>query len=104
MPDETRCFLWDKKKVEVIYNGIDVGSFSKKQGADLKKLKIGLGFKEDDLLIGNIARFSPEKDQTTLLYAFASILKKKKDYAPKLRLFFVGDGADKNKLIALVEN
>ena len=30
--DETRCFLWDKKKVEVIYNGIDIGSFSKRQG------------------------------------------------------------------------
>jgi len=101
--DETRFFLWNKKKVEVIYNGIDIDSFSKKQGTDFKKLKVDLGFGENDFLIGNIARLSPEKDQTTLLYAFASILKKKKEYASKLRLFFVGDGVDKNKLIALAE-
>jgi len=75
--DETRLFLWNKKKAEVIYNGIDIGGFSKRQGTDLKKLKVDLGFGENDFLIGNIARLSPEKDQTTLLYAFASILKKK---------------------------
>jgi glycosyltransferase involved in cell wall biosynthesis len=101
--DETRIFLWNKKKVEVIYNGIDTDIFSRKNDANIKNLKITLGFNDNDLLIGSIGRLSKEKDQATLIFTFASILKKKKEYASKLRLFFVGDGADKNKLMALVE-
>jgi glycosyltransferase involved in cell wall biosynthesis len=101
--DETRFFLWNKKKMGVIYNGIDIDIFSKKNDANIKNLKITLGFNDNDLLIGNIARLSQEKDQATLISAFAFLLKKGDEHAHKLRLFFVGEGPDKNKLIALAE-
>ena len=103
MPMKPGFFLWNKKKVEVIYNGLDIGSLLKRQGADLKKIKVDLGFGENDFLIGNIGRLSQEKDQATLISAFAFLLKKGDEHAYKLRLFFVGEGPDKNKLIALAE-
>ena len=95
-----RCPYAIRARIALAYANIRV----EEREVDLKKLKTDLSFNDNDFLIGNIARLSVEKDQATLITAFALLLKKSNVDPSKLKLFLVGTGEDKDKLVALVES
>lgn len=68
-------------------NGIDVGRFSFDEGKR-KGARVELGLSDTTFLIGNIGRFSPQKNQVFLLRAFASVAKR----CPDSKLLLVGVG------------
>ncbi len=83
--------------IDVIYNGIEpVPSCSKEE---LDGLRNTLGFEEDTLIFGTIARFDPIKNQTMMLRAFAKARAKNNN----IKLVLVGDGPERNTLEALVD-
>ncbi len=86
------------EKVTVIHNGIDLKEFnSTYQSYPEEKKKIGL---EASFVIGTVSRLSPEKDQTTLIKAFAKVAA----VETTAKLVFVGDGPSKNVLQALAKS
>lgn len=68
-------------------NGIDVGRFSFDKGKR-KDARAEFGLSDSTFLIGNIGRFSPQKNQVFLLRAFASVAKR----CPDSKLLLVGVG------------
>jgi glycosyltransferase involved in cell wall biosynthesis len=100
--DECRPFLLRKEKLSCIPNGIDPRRFALSQREENRRLtRAQLGLQESDLVIGNIARLSMEKDQAMLLRAFKILtgLSKQQSY----RLLVVGDGPDELDLITLAK-
>lgn len=84
-------------KIEVIHNGIDCESYQVK--IDKAEKRKELGIREKDLVIGNVARFFPNKDQECLLKAFRIV----SDRVPESKLLIAGDGPLKNSLFQLRE-
>lgn len=81
------------KKTMVIYNGIDIDKYSNQQnGSEAKK---ALNIEPSTLVVGTVARLSPEKDQYTLIEAFSKMVNKIDD----AKLIFVGDGVLKEELV-----
>jgi L-malate glycosyltransferase len=82
-------------KNEIIINGIDETIYKKDEAKRiLGRLQFGF---DDEIVIGHVARLSPEKDQETLLKAFAQVAKQ----IDKARLVIVGDGRLRDGLWAL---
>lgn len=82
----------NSNKFKVLLNGIDIEKFKyseNKRQLIRKELKIN-----DNFVIGNIARFSKEKNHLLLLEIFSEIVKKRKDAV----LLLVGDGEYKKKI------
>jgi sugar transferase (PEP-CTERM/EpsH1 system associated) len=84
------------RKIRVIYNGIIPELYDRPCDTKLKKQELSIG--EGDLIIGNVARFSPPKDHETLIRAFKSI----SQTIPSARLLLVGDGPLENTIRGLV--
>ena len=89
------------KKVNIIGTGIDIErffktSFTKKQVNDLRK-KYGL--KEEDFVVGTVARVAKEKSIDKIIITFKEILKE----IPKAKLLIVGDGPDREELQKLTK-
>lgn len=86
-------FFFIKKKIKVIYYGIDLKSIKK-----LKKEKIPEEeerfFNTKTLNIISIGRFEEQKDFSTLIKAFSSVKKSFKG----AKLFLIGDGTQKESL------
>ncbi|GEA02398.1 N-acetyl-alpha-D-glucosaminyl L-malate synthase [Alteromonas sp. KUL17] len=72
-------------KVDVIYNGIK--PLMVKQN-DVDALRTQLGFNENDIILGTIARFDPIKNQLMMINAFADVAKDQ----DAIYLLLVGDG------------
>ena len=87
-----------RKKVKIIYNGIDVEHF-KDDGFD-QSYKKSLGFPMDSYIIGSIARFNRDKDFETLVEAFAKIYTK----YPHAWLLLVGGGETLSDIKQLVND
>lgn len=89
-------WLGEKVRIVTINNGVDVKMFSKAR--PLKRQDLGV--KNDCIIILMTARFTPSKDQKTLVKAYSLI-------EPSLRknvyLFFAGDGPLKKEVEELVE-
>jgi len=85
-----------RKKIQVIYNGIL--PLSRNQ-PEADKIRESLGIPKDAFVAGTVSRLDPVKNQTMMLRAFAEFLKT----CPNSYLLMVGDGPDKEKLIALAE-
>lgn len=87
--DAATYFGFDRHGGEWRYvpNGIDVGRFSFDEGKR-KDARAELGLSDSTFLIGNIGRFSPQKNQVFLLRAFASVAKR----CPDSKLLLVGVG------------
>lgn len=87
--DAAAYFGFDRYGGEWRYvpNGIDVGRFSFDMGKR-KDARTELGLLDSTFLIGNIGRFSPQKNQAFLLRAFASVAKR----CPDSKLLLVGVG------------
>lgn len=79
-----------------IYSGLDLDPY--RNPPSLAEAKVRLGFAEDDVVVGNVARMWPEKALHTLVEAAKRLSPK----YPKLRIVFVGDGVLEDALRAQV--
>lgn len=79
------------KKVEIIYNGIDIEKFKSSAGSPVRER---LGIPQGIPVIGTVGRLHPQKGQKYLLGA-VSVLKNK---FPELRLLLAGDGPLRKEL------
>jgi sugar transferase (PEP-CTERM/EpsH1 system associated) len=75
-----------RERLHTVLNGIDTDEFQ--HASSTQALKAPLGFSPEHRLIGTVARLSKEKDQATLLRAFARLSPRR----PEARLLVVGDG------------
>jgi glycosyltransferase involved in cell wall biosynthesis len=75
---------WNKRKIETLWNGIDVKRFAY-HGPALRGPAI------------TVSRLSPEKDLTSMLHAVYLVVKTK----PEFKLRIVGEGKERPKLEAL---
>ncbi|HVE43847.1 MAG TPA: glycosyltransferase family 4 protein [Gammaproteobacteria bacterium] len=97
--DDMRNSLWGipKDRIITLYNVIDITmmepALQNKQAARKK-----LGLQEGDFVFGQLARLVPNKDQESLIQAFAEIKKR----CPTAKLIILGDGALENKLRQMV--
>lgn len=87
------------KKMVVIPNGFDLAIFTPNRTARAN-LRQELGLAPDTLLIGNIARYDPQKDHKTFLQAVAEIY----DDIPRVHFVFAGDGIswDNDELVGYI--
>ena len=69
-----------------LYNGIDADLWRRKNGNAI--LRIEFGLREDDFLIGTVARIDPDKDLPT----FYKVVKLVRAQVPNARFVIVGDG------------
>ena len=74
--------LYKDDNFNVIYNAIDINKFRHSEFPYLSQIK------KDDIVYGNIARFSYEKNHEFLLDVFSNIKKRQKN----AKLLLVGDG------------
>lgn len=85
-----------RRKVQVIYNGINVNTENFKDNGSLRK---ELNIAEDTKVLGTISRLDPIKNQPMMIEAFAEVLKTN----PNTILLIVGDGPERNKLETLCQ-
>ena len=78
-------------RVEQIYNGVDLGRFTRPTGC--RVLPQGCPFKEKDLfVVGTVGRMQTIKAQPLLAAAFVRALQRQPGLRDRLRLVMVGDG------------
>jgi len=77
------------KEIDILHSAIDPSEFE--IPITQKEARQKMGFPENDFIFGMIARFSKEKDQPRLLYAFKKFL----DSGKNAKLVLVGDGPNK---------
>jgi glycosyltransferase involved in cell wall biosynthesis len=77
----------DPKKISLIHLGLDPEQ-NKKDPETRRKIRDEFAVKEDEILIGNVARMVPFKGQEYLIRAYPEVLKA----FPKSLLMVVGDG------------
>jgi len=82
-----------KDKVQTLYNAIDVAEVEAGQ-LDKKEARRFLGLDEKAFIVGNVGRLHPDKDQATLIKAFAEFNKK----APLSQLVILGKGRLESEL------
>ena len=82
-------------KLVVIPNGVNTSLFA--PGEPNRDLMQELGLVPGMPVVGAIARFSTDKDQTCLVRAFAKVLERR----PDLQLLLVGDGETRSSVEAL---
>jgi glycosyltransferase involved in cell wall biosynthesis len=87
-----------KRKVQVIFNGIDLEQF--RQVGDPAALRASLGIPADAPVIGTTGRLNEIKRQDVLIHGFALL----RDKVPNARLVLVGEGDLREELTALVES
>jgi len=83
-------------KIQTLYNAIDVAEVESRQ-LDKKQSRVFLGLNDKAFVIGNVGRLHPDKDQTTLIKAFAGFNKK----VPGSQLAILGSGRLEETLKAL---
>jgi phenylacetate-CoA ligase len=84
--------------LSTIINGIDENLYKRDEAKRIDgRKKLGL---TDEVVFGNVARLSPEKDQETLLRAYAQVIKR----SAKTKLIIVGDGPLKEHLKDVAKN
>ncbi len=88
----------DAAKLRIVYNGIDP-TWIDGGGDDPAATRRELGVAPDETVIGTIAVLRPEKDHPTLLRAFRRVV----DQRPDVRLALVGDGPERARLEALID-
>jgi len=98
---ELRAFMvaegFRASHVEVIHNGIDAGP-AVEPGAR-ERARQGLGLAPTGMVIGSVARFDPIKRFDVLVRAFQVLVREE----PGARLVLVGDGPERERLEALVD-
>lgn len=85
------------ERMAVVWNGIDQGEAPGE--AEQGRARALLGVQPEDIAIGTIGRLDPVKDFATLIRAFATAHR----VDPRLRLFVIGDGAERAALAGTIE-
>jgi glycosyltransferase involved in cell wall biosynthesis len=97
--DDARKSLpnYKAQNIQTVHNHIDV---EKNRSVLLSRddARAQLGLDESSFVIGNVGRLHPDKDQTTLIEAFALALPK----TPSAKLVIIGDGRLKGELENLI--
>jgi glycosyltransferase involved in cell wall biosynthesis len=88
---------YPRKKVQVLYNGIDLEAFSRGASREAARSKLGLPLDGD--VVGVVARLDPVKNHAMLFRAFKEVEKS----LPKAVLLVVGDGPERARLQELVD-
>jgi glycosyltransferase involved in cell wall biosynthesis len=90
---------FESRGARVIANGIDVQRFAPLPGVRAR-VRASLGLRDDELVVGNAARFDPSKDHAALLRAFAQL----SAIMPAARLVLCGSQVDESNpaLVALM--
>lgn len=89
-------------KSEVIHHGFDPAFSAEVSTEDVARVRTAWGVSDDELLIGTVARLSPEKSLDTLLRAFAAYLASAQSPA-SARLVLVGRGPLESELRGLAD-
>ncbi|MBP3652581.1 MAG: glycosyltransferase [Clostridia bacterium] len=79
-----------RKDYKVLQNGVDLTQF-RFNPQIRSELRAKLGICDDQLLLGHVGRFMPQKNHSFLLEIFAGVVEKK----PDARLMLIGDGANR---------
>ena len=98
--DETRAALpaWPASHIETLYNRIDVDAVKAAQ-LPREAARAALGLPPQGWVVGNVGRLHPDKDQASLIRAFAAALPK---LPPGSLLAMMGSGRLENALKELV--
>lgn len=83
------------EKLRTIPNGVEVARFQSARPIP----RAALGWHDDDVVIGCVARLEPEKGHDVLLDAFRRLY----DRNRHARLLFVGDGGERERLAATAD-
>lgn len=85
--EASKNIFYKTKKVEIIYNGVNMKEFMFNEKERVNKRK-ELGILDDEFVIGHVGRFAEVKNQIFLINIFEEYLKRN----PNSRLVFIGDG------------
>jgi glycosyltransferase involved in cell wall biosynthesis len=101
MRDDIRASLpaWPASHIETLYNRIDVDAVKAAQ-FPREVARAALGLPPQGWLVGNVGRLHPDKDQATLIRAFAAALP---ELPPGSLLAIMGSGRLENELKALAD-
>jgi glycosyltransferase involved in cell wall biosynthesis len=93
------AFGYRPRSCRVIANGCDVERF-RPDAALRNRVRAQLGVSPGELLVGNVARWDPQKDHANLLAAFAGLVPR----GPGPRIVLVGEGmqATNERLVTLI--
>ncbi|MCC6690258.1 MAG: glycosyltransferase family 4 protein [Bacteroidia bacterium] len=86
----------DKTKLLTLYDCVDIKIFA---GGKTGLLRRQYAIPNDELIIGNIAALTPEKDHRTFIYCAEKFI----NAGLPAKFIIVGTGSDKNKLKKIVE-
>lgn len=64
---------WPGERIETLYNRIDIAAVQAEQ-VSREEARAHLGLPQDAWIVGNVGRLHPDKDQATLIRAFAQAL------------------------------
>lgn len=81
------------KKVQVIYNGIDLKRFQ--CDMDIKSKKASLDVRDDEILVGVPARLHPMKGHEFLFQALVEVI----PCVPKIKILLIGSGPLQDELV-----
>lgn len=85
-----------KEQYITVYSGMDVGEFGKEGEREPRKvLRARLGFGEEDVVIGTVARLAQHKGHDDVLDALREMMRQDS----RVRLLWVGDGWWRERLI-----
>ena len=89
----------DPKKINVIYNGVDVNLFGPHRPASIVNKRDSFKIKESDIVIGSVGRFDPVKGIKNLVKVFSFL---SPDVRKHCKLLLVGDGSEKKDIQTLL--
>ena len=85
-------WMFGKNKYHILYNAIDIEKY-KYESKESIRLKDKLGLK-NELVIGHVGRFNPQKNHTFLIDVYYECLKKNQN----IKLLLIGDGDGKEAI------
>lgn len=88
----------NKDKIHVLHNALVLENY--KRDFSQRQFRSELGITDEDLLVANIGRLSPEKGQSDFIYAANDTLKKTQN----IKFVLIGIGPDRDKLVKLVND
>jgi len=86
---------FDAGKIQIVPNGIDVVNF--RAAKESKQVRLDIGLKADDFVVGYVGRLHPEKNPQLIIKALPQILKVNKN----VKALIVGDGELRSELVNL---
>jgi glycosyltransferase involved in cell wall biosynthesis len=87
------------EQMHLVYNGLDIDRFSRITPELRAQQRASWKIADDETLVGSVANLRDVKNLDLLVMAAAEM----KDQFPKLKFVIVGDGPDRERLTALLE-